>query len=123
MSFAERMQRLFEQVGTCRALVVGDIETSTVLRACAEPGTAQEQHDALLAEAARLLGAPGEAALAEAAGVSGPVRRAVVLAAGETRLHLRHEAGGGEVASCRCAPGLPDADLHAGMSGLLTADG
>jgi len=123
MSFAERMQRLFEQVGTCRALVVGDIGTSTVLRACADPGTAQEQHDTLLAEAALLLGAPGAAALAEAAGVAGPVRRAVVLAAGETRLHLRHAASGAEVASCRCAPGLPDADLDAGMGDLLAADG
>ena len=123
MSFAERMQRLFERVGTCRALLVGDTGTSTVLRACADPGTAQEQHDALLGEASLLLGALGEAALAEAAGASGPVRRAVVLAAGETRVHLRPETGGTEVASCRCAPGVPAADLDAGMGALLTTDG
>jgi hypothetical protein len=123
MSFAERMQRLFGQVETCRALVVGDTGTSTVLRACADAGTPQERHDALLAEAALVLGAAGKAALAEAGCGPGPVRRAVILAAGETRLHLRQDETGGEVACARCAAGLPDAALEAGMAALLTADG
>lgn len=123
MSFAERMHRLFERVGTCRSLLVGDIGTSTVLRACASAGTAQEEHDALLAEAALMLGAPAEAALSAAGLGPGPVRSALVLRADETRLHLRPAERGGEVACARCGPGLPDADLETGMGALLMADG
>lgn len=123
MSFAQRMHRLFERVGTCRSLVVGDIGTSTVLRACACAGMGQEQHDALLAEAALVLGARGEAAMAEAGLALGPVRRAVVLTQGETRLHLRQGEAAEDVASARCAAGPPDAALEEGMGDLLTADG
>lgn len=120
MDLAQRMARLFDQSAGCTALVFGDAETGTVLRACAAPGQRQEDHDALLAEGAALLGTRGAAYLAAArTGVQhapeapAPRPLAVTVARpNETRLFARSDDGLPDMLCARCRPDMPAADLR-----------
>lgn len=131
MDVATRMNRLYAQWEGCLALVLGDAGTGTVLRACAGPGERQEDHDALLAEGARLLG-PGPAALLARAlmppgipaGEQGaaPARPSFAMVEDARGLRLFARAGreAPELVCARVAPDLAASDLH-GFQGQLTA--
>ncbi len=131
MTLAEGIDRLQRQTPGCRALVFGDLHTRTVLRSAATPDLRQEDHDAVLADAAVFLGAPGAALLARAAGTgagagsgegSGP-DRALRLLPGEARLYRRVSPGAAEVVCARLA-GDPDlAAFDRALSELLGAHG
>ena len=90
MTIAEEMTRLYRQTPGCRALVFGDVQARTVLRAVADPDLRQEDHDRLLAEAAARLG--GDPA-ASAFGL-GPLGAVIRMEAGQTRLFLPSGDGG-----------------------------
>ena len=127
MTLAEGIDRLQRETAGCRALVFGDLDTRTVLRSAAAPDLRQEDHDALLAEAATCLGAPGADLLARATGTEpggDPApERALRFAAGEIRLFRRTGPGAAEVVCARLA-GASDLDaFDRALSDLLGADG
>jgi hypothetical protein len=124
MTLAEGFDRLQRETAGCRALVFGDLDARTVLRSAAAPGFRQEDHDALLAEAAACLGADGARVMAEAGLVAGddvlPLE-ALRLLPGEARLYRRLSPGSAEVICARLAA-TGDLDLFdAALAELIDA--
>jgi hypothetical protein len=128
MTLAEGFDRLQRETAGCRALVFGDLDTRTVLRSAAVPGFRQEDHDALLAEAAECLGAGGARVMAEAglcqgleAGDAARPLEALRLLPGEARLYRRLSLGSTEVICARLAANGDLDGFDAALAELIDA--
>lgn len=121
MTLAEGIDRLQRETAGCRALVFGDLETRTVLRSAAVACLRQEDHDALLAEAATLLGTAGARLLRQVDG--GPAVFAVRFGASETHLFRVVAEDGAEVLCARLDAMADAAAFDAALAQLLDAHG
>jgi hypothetical protein len=125
MTLAEGFDCLQRETAGCRALVFGDLDTRTVLRSAAAPDLRQEDHDALLADAACCLGPAGAALLVEAgldaAGDGSPPQAALRLLSGEARVFRRLAPGSPEVVCARLSTGADLDGFDAALAALLAA--
>ena len=122
MSFAQRMQNLFETTPGCRTIVLGDLEAGVVLRACAEREQGQEHHDALVAEAATLFDAAVDDSAMPAAGWTEPHLAAIRFTPCEVRLFAAAADEGADVLCARAAPDAALPELQVGLRALLDHD-
>jgi hypothetical protein len=121
MTFAEEIDRLQRETAGCRAIVFGDLATATVLRSAAGHGLRQEDHDALLSEAARCLGGAGARFLAAAGGDGARPCHALLLGPGDARMFRRFGSASDEALCARLDGSTDLVAVDAALANLIAA--
>lgn len=115
---ADALDAVADRYSACQALAFADLGTSMVLVTNSGTELSREHLDALCAEAAVTLGAPGQAALGQ-----GPATLAMTSTPTHTKVFLRGGPDGTDGLCCLCAPSVNLgpflADVQACFAGIV----